>query len=239
MSQLTLFKQVAKTVHEGALELVYPTRCVSCNAAHQLLCPDCYHKIKLTDYTTACHNCGAPFGYLTCTECQKEPWETDEVICAATYQDPVDHMIKIYKDGGERRLAYLLAALMFTAYTYKQMYNPERINAVTYIPATQHAYSKRGFDHMQLIAQHFSQMAELPLTATLTKLPTQDQRHLTKQQRAQNVSHSFEVRAPVEGQTLLLLDDAITTGATLNQAAQTLKGKGAHRVIALALARVW
>lgn len=235
-------KEACSFAKEGALELVWPTRCVSCNAPHTLLCDECQSLVKMTDPVTACKQCGAPFGYLTCTECMEEEWETSAVICAATFARPVDRMLKIYKDQGERRLSFLLAGLMFAAYAnalHKTALSLYATPEVVFVPATADAFAKRGFDHMELIARDFCAMSELSLVDALVKHKTKDQRELGREERIANVAKSFEVVRNVKDRHILLLDDVVTTGATLRAAARALLGAGAARVTGLAVARVW
>ena len=114
-----------------------------------------------------------------------------------------------------------------------------RVDAVTFVPVTSSAYRRRGFDHMEAIACDFADASCLPLIDALVKHGSLDQRELAREERLARSRGQYEVVAPVGGMRVLLLDDVITTGATMNAAAHALKCAGAARVDCLAFARVW
>ena len=92
---------------------------------------------------------------------------------------------------------------------------------------------------MELVASAFAHMAEKPVLDALLKHGKGDQRALGRAERQKQARGLYEVVEPVAGKRLLLLDDVITTGATIAAAASSLSASGAARVDALAAARVW
>jgi predicted amidophosphoribosyltransferase len=113
------------------------------------------------------------------------------------------------------------------------------LDGVCFVPATAEAYARRGFDHMEHVASHFSAATGIPLVDVLARRSARDQRELGRAERALNLAGSVDVVDDVWGLNLLLLDDVITTGATVREAARALLGRGAGEVSACALARVW
>lgn len=245
-----------------ALEAVAPTRCAGCERPGSLICDRCLAELTPIDPAHACLRCGAPFGDLLCTECgggdEEGGFAPDgdaaaagvripgRCLAAAVFEGPLPRIIRAYKDGGERRLAPLLAELMVDAAIHAEEAAPERYggfvgaaDAVTFVPATAAAFSRRGFDHMEEIARAFSAMVGLPLADVLVKHGSSDQRALDRAGRALHARGAYEPVEPVAGLRLVLLDDVITTGATLRGAAGALVAAGAVHVDALALARVW
>ena len=107
------------------------------------------------------------------------------------------------------------------------------------MPATREAYLRRGFDHMELVARELSWLLELPLADVLVRAEGSDQRKLGREDRARNLADSVEVLGDVADMHLLLVDDVITTGASVAACAAALDKKGAKSVTACALARVW
>lgn len=96
---------------------------------------------------------------------------------------------------------------------------------------------QRGYNQSYLIAKHMTGYAELVDTQVLFReVFTKPQTELNKQQRKQNVKQAFVCRGKVEGLTILLIDDVITTGNTLDQAAKVLIEKGATAVYVAAVA---
>lgn len=231
---------------EAALELISPTRCACCERPGELICPACREEIQLIDPVRSCLRCGAPFGSVVCTECAGECGGVDRCLAAAVFDGPVGRIVRAYKDAGERRLAGEVARLMLDAAVRAQREAPERYggllvrcDAVVFVPATAAAYRRRGFDHMELIARRFCALTDIPLLDALVKYGRSDQRELGRQRRIETARGSYGVVAPVRGKRILLIDDVITTGATMSAAGLALKEEGAGYVDGLAFARVW
>lgn len=231
---------------EQTLELLSPTRCASCEAPGALVCDACLRDMVRINPAHACTRCGAPYGSLLCTECQGDEVELDRCLAAVVFDGPPARIVRAYKDGGERRLSTEIACIMHRAAREAELTVParyggllSRVDAVTFVPVTSSAYRRRGFDHMEAIACDFADASCLPLIDALVKHGSLDQRELAREERLARSRGQYEVVAPVGGMRVLLLDDVITTGATMNAAAHALKCAGAARVDCLAFARVW
>ena len=248
------WRPFAERALDTVLEALSPTRCAGCERAGALICDDCLARLRLIDPCESCVRCGAPFGRLLCTECagdgegevQDMADALDGCLACAVYEHPLPRIIKGYKDGGERRLAPLLAELLFDTVCHAERAAPGRYggylaqtDAVVFVPATAAAFRRRGFDHMEAVARPFCELAGLPLLDALVKGGSLDQRSLGREERRARSSGLYTTVEDVEGKRLLLLDDVITTGATMAAAARELKRAGAASVRALALARVW
>lgn len=238
----------------AALEALSPTRCASCERPGDLVCRDCLDAIVRIDPKLSCTRCGAPFGSLVCTECQGEdgslnlnaPRSIDRCLAAAVFEGPPGRIIRAYKDGGERRLAPVIAAMLLAAAGRAEEEAPDRYggilsaaDGVVFVPATAEAYRRRGFDHMELVARSLCVLSGAPLVDALAKRGHADQRELGREERRESAAGAYEAVIDVRGRSLLLLDDVITTGATVDAASAELKRAGAARVDVLALARVW
>lgn len=248
------WRPFAERALDIALEALSPTRCAGCERAGLLICDSCLSSLRLIDPRESCTRCGAPFGRLLCTECAGEGEgevqamadALDGCLACAVYEHPLPRIIKGYKDGGERRLAPIVAELLYDAARHAEEAAPERYggvlsetDAVVFVPATAAAFRRRGFDHMEAVARPFCDLAGLPLVDALVKGGNVDQRSLGREERRSQSSGLYYTVADVAGRRLLLLDDVITTGATMAAAARELKRAGAATVRALALARVW
>lgn len=246
-------------------EVLSPTRCASCERPGALICERCLHEMVRIDPVHACLRCGAPFGDLLCTECGREGEGADasdlngtkpaamedgpdRCLAAAVFEGPPARIVRAYKDGGERRLAGEIAHLMAEAARVSERVAPDRYggilssaDSVTFVPATAAAFRRRGFDHMEHIARAFTQITGTTYLDALAKRGKLDQRALTREERRAMSRGVYLVVEPdrVRGRRILLLDDVITTGATVRAAAEALKRAGAVRVDALAFARVW
>ena len=243
----TLGARVAAATAGATLELLAPTRCVGCEEPGELLCDECRERLPWVCQKTACPNCGAPHGDLTCTEC-REPWETRACVCALGFLGPVRRMVPALKDFHELRLAPVMAAAMLCALEEASAwdaaddlarFDPAAVDGVCFVPATAAAYRRRGFDHMELVARELCRQAGLPLMDVLARRPSRDQRELGQQERAANLTGTVDVVDDVSGLRLLVLDDVVTTGSTVRESARALLARGAEPPCACALARVW
>lgn len=164
----------------------------------------------------------------------------------AAWRAPSTRIIKAYKDAGERRLAPYLAELLYDTALHAQVVAPERLggvlsgaDAVVFVPATAAAFRRRGFDHMEAIARPFCELSGVPLLDALVKYGHGDQRELGREERRERAQGMYETVEDVHGRRLLLIDDVITTGATMATASAELKRAGAAAVDGIAIARVW
>lgn len=237
----------ASLLASGAAELLWPTRCVSCEMPGELVCEQCRENLPWIAQRWACPDCGAPFGYLTCTECTHE-WETRTTICALGFAGTAARMVSCLKDAHELRLAPVIASAMATALDEASAwpardgcarFDPRAIDAVCFVPATSAAFARRGFDHMELVSRALCREEGLSLADVLVRPYSRDQRTLGREERAANLAGTISVRDDVSGLDLLLLDDVITTGASVREATRALLARGAASVTACALARVW
>lgn len=235
-----------------ALEALSPTRCAGCERSGALICQDCLVSLALIDPRHSCIRCGAPFGDLLCTECSVEGTSSamaealDRCLACAVYAHPLPRIIKAYKDAGERRLAPYLAELLYDTALHAQAAAPDRyggvlsgVDALVFVPATAAAFRRRGFDHMEAIARSFSDLSGMPLLDALVKYGHSDQRELGRVERRERARGMYETVEDVRACRLLLIDDVITTGATMAAASAELKRAGAAAVDGLAIARVW
>ena len=227
-------------------ELLSPTRCACCERPGRLVCEECLRAMMRIDPAHACLRCGAPFGELVCTECQGVQTSLDRCLAATVFDGPPAHIVRAYKDAGERRLAVEIANVMIESALEAELEASgryrglvEKADAVTFVPVTAAAYRRRGFDHMEAIARSFAHACGLPVQDVLVKHWAGDQRALSREERLARSEGMYEVVEDVRGAHLLLLDDVITTGATMDAVSAALKSAGADRVDGLAFARVW
>lgn len=237
----------AGRVVEALEELLWPTRCVGCEQPGELLCDECRASLPWVEQRLACPACGAPFGFLTCTECAGD-WETRAAVAALGFSGAPARMVTCLKDAHELRLAPVVAAAMLGALEEASAwpaadgaprFDAGSTDAVCFVPATARAFARRGFDHMDLVSRELCAMAGLPLADVLVRAPSLDQRSLGREGRAANLAGTVRAIDDVRGARLLLVDDVATTGSSLREAARALLARGAESVTACVLARVW
>jgi len=230
------------SIVEGLLELVYPTRCVGCERQGMLLCRACDEGLPRIAQEHACHRCGAPFGGLVCTECFDShglvEFGFSQAVCALEFLDTAARLVVGYKDQHERRLAQTLALLIAEALPDEWV---GWADALSWIPCDRRALRRRGFDHMRHIALELARITGLEARGLLRKSAVADQRDLGRAGRQENAGSLFSVNGTLGllPTNLLLIDDVLTTGATLDAAACVLLGAGIGEIRVATVARVW
>lgn len=246
-SRMTESAQSGRTWRERAFEVfaetLFPTRCAVCDAPGKPLCPHCAQRLPYIDALLACPRCGAPFGRVQCTECnrillapfgyEEPPW--DNAASALILTDEVHRIATVYKDQGERSLARPMAAIMarFVAPRWLRR-NP----AITFVPATTAARRRRGFDHAEQLARELSWMLDADLAPLLAAPRRLDQRKLTRTARIRNMRESLAVLPGASvPRAVIVVDDVCTTGSTLFAATEALRKGGAETIYGLTFAR--
>ena len=240
-------RRYARKAADAALELLYPTRCVGCEMPGELVCDECRAALPGIEQRRACPVCGAAFGNMTCTGCEGD-WEPRATIAALGFSGAAARMATCLKDYHELRLAPVNAAAMLCALEEaafwpardgRPRFDAGSVDAVCFVPATSEAYARRGYDHMELTARELAALLGLPLADALARDAASDQRDLGRSGRAANLAGTMRVVEDVSGLRLLLVDDVVTSGASMREATRALLARGAAEVTACSLIRVW
>ncbi len=231
--------QVRSGVLRWAASLL-PAACWHCrtflslSSPSRFLCPRCERLLPWVNPAQVCSRCGLPQTGTFCSACAVHPGPLDAVQAACAYEEPVRSWVVRFKYGGHDALAPLLAALLQATW--------RRASAETevLIPVPLHPSRLRfrGFNQSLLLAQHLkaSTLSLKPHWLQRSR-PTRPQVELSGVARQQNPKQAFVARPEVAGQSIWLVDDVMTTGATLQEVARTLKAAGARKVQALVVAR--
>lgn len=214
-----------------------PGQCELCRRwRHGRLCADC----APTATATRCVGCGLRVAGrgLRCGHCLATPLPFVRCVCAVDYADPWDRLIVAYKYHGQVELAQVLADRLHAALSAEGVERPDRVLPV---PLAAERLAERGYNQAWELARCIA--ARLGCTAdgqTLERpMARAPQAGLGRAERRRNLQGAFRVTRPhrVAGQRIALVDDVLTTGATLAEAAQTLLTAGATEVQVWALAR--
>lgn len=166
----------------------------------------------------------------------KDPPAFEKARCALKYEAAAAAMLQSLKYQGATWLAGDLGQILGSA--VKVHYPEVSFHCVTWVPSTPLRRRSRGFNQAELLARALAPDLGLHAENLLRcrrHLPSQT--HLTANQRKSNVGGAYRAGSSARGRDILLVDDVMTTGATLNACAHALKQAGAGTVYAVAVAR--
>lgn len=228
-------------LRNDASRLLWPTRCLVCGEAGGEawdLCPACADALPWQGH--ACRRCALPLPAgdpgAVCGACLSAPPPLQEVHAACLYAAPVDHLLPRFKFHEDLAAGRLLAQLMADAFD-----GLPKPDALVPVPLHVARLRRRGYDQALELAKPLAQALRIPLRDDLLRRvrATAAQSERDAAARRRNVRGAF---ASGSGATLprhvVLVDDVMTTGATLHAAAQALRQAGVGRVDAWVCARV-
>ena len=186
---------------------------------------------------TCCPRCAVPWaGGGECPACQHQPPGAAATVAAVDYVEPWRTLIPALKFHGRLDHVPWLAALLVDAVRAAPVSPAGPVTRVTAVPLSDARLRERGFNQAGQIARQVARALDLPhdAEALLRWRSTGKQTALDRAQRLQNLGHAFMphplARARLQGQHVALVDDVLTTGATLRAAGQALLEGGARAV---------
>jgi ComF family protein len=219
-------------------DVVLPSFCLLCGApsGRAPICAACAADLPPLP-EPRCPICqeATPDG-MPCGACQKHPPHFDRSIALHSYAFPLDRLILELKYHARFGLARAWGQELAARLAAEECHETGRI-----IPLPLHAQrlAERGYNQALEIARHLARATGMRLDAeSLVKhRATQPQSASDLKMRHKNIRNAFTCRNDLQGARVWLVDDVLTTGATLNEAARTLKLHGAREVLAVTVAR--
>jgi ComF family protein len=217
---------------------LYPPTCLLCGdpgTPHRDLCGRCAAALPYQE--VACLRCGETLSNPApeCGRCQRHPPAFDSTTAIFRYEEPIRHLLHALKFSAQFSCARLLGTLMAERLAADRE-KPRRL-----IPVPLHAsrYRQRGFNQSTEIARTISRRLNIPLAlrccARVRSTPPQTE--LTAKRRQNNLKDAFQVLRAPGADHVAIVDDIITTGATVNELARVLRTAGVRRIDVWACAR--
>jgi ComF family protein len=236
------------------LELLFPSRCRICGKNNvDVICRECLHEFpRLTGET--CNCCGSPLkptkttqanqpttacAIQECAKCHGKDIRFASAKSAGIYKGSLKtaiHQLK-YKNG--KALAPYLAHFMHES----EHTCIESTNAITYVPITKRKEAYRGYNQSQLVAKELSKLTGLPCSNLLLRLHDNEEQNKSKlSARSSNVAGAFAANnrantRSITGKKILLIDDVLTTGSTVNECSRMLIEAGFKEIHVFTIAR--
>jgi ComF family protein len=214
-----------------------PSRCLLCAGGDEVadgVCGRCRSEIR-TLPEPVCEVCGKPVGTPgTCLDCTISPPAFDQCLSACLFEGPVREVIHRFKYGHATVYKRFLAGLLYREIRERGI----EADLVTPVPLHWARAVARGYNQSSLIAQELSRYMKTDVRyGILSKTKkTPNQVGLSRKDRARNLRRVFRA-CMVEGKTVLVVDDVITTGGTAREISSTLKEAGAAKVFFVSVGR--
>jgi ComF family protein len=221
------------------IDWCFPPQCIGCAALATTLCAGCALGLAELDPSHACSRCSEVLedGAGLCRRCRRSPLPLDAIVAPWRFGGPLADAVRRLKFARRPALARDLAPLWADLVAAAA----GREGVVVPVPLHWWRRMRRGYDHAWLLALHACRAAGLapPVPALRRLRATPAQSKLDAGDRAANVRGAFAVREPraIVDRAIVLVDDVVTTGATMTAAATALLDAGAARVTGVCLAR--
>ena len=199
------------------------------------VCAACVNDLP-TIRGTGCPHCAieGPTAQV-CGACLAAPLAFDGTVAAFRYTYPLDRLVQSFKFNENLALVNLFSEALFNAIQAKQL----RPDLIVPLPLARKRLAERGFNQSALLAERVARRMGVPYFAQgLLKIrDTPPQAGLDRAARLKNVRGAFACEQSLQGKHVAIVDDVMTTGATLSEAARSLKKSGAATVSAWVVAR--
>ena len=216
-----------------------PSLCLLCHlpSKNSLVCDFCHQAIVVERHCCLRCGCGLSNTQAFCGECLQHHFEFTQLHAIASYQSPFPELIKQLKYNNHLLYADLLGQLL--ADSILQRYSEIQLKEIDYlipVPLHKKKHRKRGFNQAQLITEALSKdlLVNIPQITITRKKFTNAQEGLSRHQRTMNLKNAFsltdKIKAELKGKHIVLIDDVVTTGATINSLCQVLLTADVRRV---------
>ncbi len=235
---------------ERLLDNLFPSRCILCNQTVSSpdvgqsieLCVDCFESQPFN--TICCTRCALPLAEGTskgsiCGRCITKPPAFDYAYSVFRYEDDVIGLVHQLKFSEKITYARSIGEIFLSAVNSEEIFNRDLPDCLLPVPLHSSRLRKRGFNQSIEIARVLSKKKKIPIeyNAVIRQRKTPPQTGLDAKQRSKNIKNAFTLVNDIQCGHVLIIDDVVTTGSTVNELAKLLKGNGVECVGVLSIAR--
>lgn len=224
------------------LDFFFPKACVSCKTLGSYLCSNCFSYLSFTT-TEICLLCGrGSFDGLTHTYCQGK-YTIDGAFSSIKYERTVKRLIYAFKyKPYVTDMQKLLGELLYEGLLQKELflkYWQTHLAVLVPVPLHKRRLQMRGYNQADILAKILSEKFGIATASLLERVKqTHSQVGLSAEARKENIKGAFAIKENCHLDTsVFLVDDVLTTGSTLLEAASVLKKNGCKKVYGVTLAR--
>lgn len=219
------------------LDCLFPKQCFVCQNEGEYLCSACFDKVKLAK--NQCYLCHKETDALgLCVACQAET-KIDELVVAASYRESVSGLlVESLKYNYVEAVAEDLISLFIKRLKRDGLEDIFQKQIFIPIPLHKKRLVERGFNQAELLAKYLACYfnGHVDVSCLKRQRQTAQQAKLTRQGRLDNMKMAFTTAdEKIYPNVVVLVDDVVTTGSTLSEAAKILKANGVKKIIAVAM----
>lgn len=214
--------------------------CVTNQTQKHGLCQDCLNDLTWVP-AASCPQCGLISDGNLCGSCVSSPPHFNATHAVFLYAYPIDAMIQHYKYGASLSLSQSFGQLIHEK--IRLINNFDAIDLIIPMPMHPTRLKERGFNQALEIAKvldksfNKNNTSKLNYQSVIRQTLTPPQASLPLKERVKNIKGAFKINKNITGKRIAIVDDVMTTGASLNELAKTLKQAGATHVECWVIAR--
>lgn len=224
-------------------DILFPKYCVNCKKIGDFLCPNCFSRLSF-DTKNICLVCGNPsYDGLTHPKCRKKN-SIEGSFTGVVYNQISKKLIYQFKYKPYlSSLSSFITDLLYESLIQNEEFMKLVANGkwlMVPIPLSSKRYKRRGYNQAEILAKGLAKKFGFPVLNLLERVrETKSQVGLNKKERKENVSGAFALNTKYKilNTNIILVDDVLTTGATMSEACSVLKHYGAGRIWAIAFAK--
>jgi ComF family protein len=242
VKRILKIRDAVSDIGDAIIDFVLPPHCITCgnylSQKERIVCDVCWDNLEVLP-SPFCPDCMTFLekGMLSCRVCYEK-----NNLCSVRSIGVFDAYFQKLIHGFKYQQKITLGQRLGKRLGEKLIEDKAASEFNCIIPVPLHSVRKRerGFNQSEILAQELSDLTHIPVLKKVLKRTrnTKDQTKLTPEERIENVKGAFSLRAPeaIEGKRIILVDDVMTTGATLGECALVLKEAGAERVMGVTIA---